>query len=59
MINMTITKSTTSIRQIVCIEREGDLYLRQATKASRDSLIEATSIGTPKTTKSYTKRVCL
>ena len=56
---MTTTKSTTSIRQIVHTEGEGDLHLRQATKASRDSLIEATSMGTPKTTKSHTKGVCL
>ena len=54
-----MTKSTTSIRQIIHIEEEGDLYLRQATKASRDSLIKATSIRTPKTIKSYTKGVCL
>ncbi len=52
---MTIMKSTTSIRQIVCIEGEGDSHFRQAIKASRDPLTEATSVGTPKTTGGYIK----
>ena len=55
---MTITKSTTSIRLIIYIEREGDSYFRQAIKVSRDSRTEATFIGTPKTIGGYIKGTC-
>ena len=55
---MTIIKSTTSIRQIICIEREGDSYFRQAIKASRDSRTKVTFIETPKTTGGYIKGTC-